>query len=245
MSLTIGILQTGSVQTEFQPRFGDYPAMFEALLRRTAPAPGELGFRLWRCEAGEVPAAADADAYVITGSRHSVYDELPWLPALVERVREILAAGRPVVGICFGHQLLAHFFGGRTARAPQGWGVGVQRATVTRQADWMVPAADEVRLLASHQDQVTALPEGAECFAGSDFCPLAGFTVGDQVLTLQGHPEFSRDYAAALLDARRELLGPAVYERGVASLAEATNEEVMARWIHNFIGRALARRAVA
>jgi len=245
MSLTLGILQTGSVQPEFQPRFGDYPAMFEALLRRTAPAPAELGFRLWRCEAGEVPAAADADAYVITGSRHSVYDDLLWLPPLVQRVREILATQRPVVGICFGHQLLAHYFGGRVVRAPQGWGVGVQTAALVRRAEWMMPAADEVRLLASHQDQVTALPEGAELFAGSEFCPLAGYTVGDRVLTFQGHPEFNREYAAALLDSRRQLLGPEVYERAVASLAEPTNEEVVGRWIHSFIGRTLRRRAAA
>ena len=72
-------------------------------------------------------------------------------------------------------------------------------------------------------------------FADSPQCPNAGFTIGDQVLTLQGHPEFSKGYSAALMEKREELLGAEVYGRGMASLTEATHEQIVASWILNFL----------
>jgi GMP synthase-like glutamine amidotransferase len=90
-------------------------------------------------------------------------------------------------------------------------------------------------LLSSHKDQVAELPKAAEVFATNGFCPIAGFTMSDQVITVQGHPEFSKPYAQGLLDHRRTLLGEAVYQQGMDSMSKATDELLVTRWLLEFV----------
>jgi len=242
MALKVCILRTDAVLDEFQPEFGDYPDMFTRLLH-TADEHLDIVSVDVR---SNVPTTLDCDAYVITGSRHSVYEPLPWIEALVVFLRSAIAANKRVVGICFGHQLLAHFFGGEVQGAEQGWGVGVHQAKIVARLPWMTGAEavngaaalntdEELALLCSHKDQVTQLPEGATLFASSDFCPLAGFVLGDQVLTIQCHPEFSKGYSRALMEYRKELLGERAYTDGVASLSQSTDELRFAQWMVTFL----------
>ena len=93
----------------------------------------------------------------------------------------------------------------------------------------------QLHLVASHKDQVLKLPEGAEVFARSDFCPVSGFTLGDEVLTIQGHPELSAEYSEALMGVRRQLLGEDVYQAGINSLQKSTDERLFTRWMLTFI----------
>ncbi len=235
--MRIGILQTDSVRDQFVPAHGDYPDMFRTLLADPgARPPGQPvpEFLTIDVPGGRFPDPAACDGYVITGSRHSVYDDLPWIPALAEFVRQALALGRRVVGICFGHQLIAHYFGGETRAAEVGWCVGVQPSEVVADAPWMDPPARSLRLLASHKDQVVRLPPGAQRIAVGERCPESGFVFGD-VLTFQGHPEFTAAYAGDLLDSRQALLGDAVCGAGKASLAEPTDRQIVARWMLNFL----------
>jgi GMP synthase-like glutamine amidotransferase len=218
----------------FQPEFGDYPQMFAGLLRQAVAEP-ELQFVVIDCQAGSYPSVSACDAYLITGSRNSVYDDEPWIAGLAAFVDRVLQSGGKVMGVCFGHQLLAHFFGGHTAQA--GWVVGVQRCEVVSKADWMRPEISAFRLLSSHKDQVLELPPGARLLASSDVCRNSAYAMGDQVFTLQGHPEFSKPYARALMDLRRELLGAGTFKNGVGSLTEETDEEDVAQWILNFLDR--------
>ncbi|MEM7078113.1 MAG: GMP synthase [Pseudomonadota bacterium] len=236
MSLHLGILRTDAVLDEFQDRFGDYPQMFRDLL---LAVDGQLRFTEYDVRVA-LPADFACDAYLITGSRHSVYDDLPWIPALADYVRTAMAQGRKILGICFGHQLLAHFFGGHVAPAPGGWAVGVHASTLTPRA-WMGDdAPTAMALLSSHKDQVQALPPTAQLYASNTFCPLAGFTLGEAAITIQGHPEFAKPYAAALMNFRRELLGEETFSAGMASLAHDTDSLQMARLLLDF-----ARPAVA
>lgn len=238
--MRIGILQTDSVLEQFVPRHGDYPEMFRALLGDPdvqpagAPPPAFLDIDV---RGADFPDPDACDAYVITGSRHSVYDDLPWIVPLVEFVRAALVRRRRVVGICFGHQLVAHFFGGETRPAAAGWCVGVQRARIEADEAWMQPPVAELGLLASHKDQVVRLPPGARRIAAGEHCPEAGFVLGD-VLTFQGHPEFSKAYAGELMDMREALLGSATYQLGKASLALATDSALVARWMLAFMSAA-------
>lgn len=235
--MRIAILQTDHVREEVQPQFGDYPEMFERFFK----AHPTLQIEVVNFDVREqLPASIDCDAYLITGSRYSVYEPLPWMPPLVEFLANVLDAGRKIIGICFGHQLMAHFFGGQTGRADAGWGVGVHVTDIVTEAPWMEPRLPHLGLLCSHQDQVLALPQGAELYASSAFCPLAGFTWRDQVITIQGHPEFTKDYSQALMTLRRDLLGEAVYENGCASLSLDTHEAVLLTWIINFVSRDVA-----
>ncbi len=231
--MKIGILKADSVMEQYQPEFGDYPAMFESLL---LAAEGNADIVTYDIEQFEYPEAIDVcDGYVITGSKKSVYDDEPWIHELAEYVRALHAARQKTVGICFGHQMVAHALDGRTEPAEVGWGVGVHQNEIVRKAPWMTPELDDVNLLVSHKDQVTRLPSGATLIGSSDFCPHAMYTLGDHILTFQGHPEFSKPYSKALLDHREDILGPDVYQTGVDSLMHDTHETIVSRWIINFI----------
>ena len=224
------ILQTDSVLPEYQAEHGDYPGMFADLL---ADADAEIV----TVDARQAPPEAGfAQGYVITGSRNSVYEELPWLPALVEFVRGEMAAGRPVVGICFGHQLIAHYFGGEVRKAEAGWAVGVHETRVVRTLPWMDPKLGSFRILSTHQDQVVRLPDGAELIAETPFCPVSGFVIGDVALCFQGHPEFDKPYAEALMHRRRELIGERTFAGGIESLAMPLDRKDVARWMLRFLG---------
>jgi GMP synthase-like glutamine amidotransferase len=240
--MRIGILKTDSVREEFQSEFGDYPAMFRAVLMASADDV-PIEFRDYDVQRGEYPASIDeCDAYLITGSRESVYDDQPWIHRLAKFVQELDAARHPLVGICFGHQLIAHVLGGETRAAETGWAVGVQETQVLSPAEWMLPYRERFGLLSSHKDQVVRLPERAEVFASTAFCPNSGFTIGDHILTFQGHPEFSKGYSRALIELRRDLLGEPGYSSGVESLGKPVHQSMVGRWIINFIASNAAER---
>jgi GMP synthase-like glutamine amidotransferase len=235
--LTLGLLRTDTVLEEFQPRFGDYPDMFGSLLDRAAQAFPGLSLELpgYFVPGGELPASPEeCDGYVITGSRYSVYDDEPWITSLAAFLAGAVAARRKVAGICFGHQLIAHFFGGRTEPAPAGWAVGVHGVRLLSRETWMVPERARVGLLSSHKDQVSRLPDGARLIASTDSCPLAGFVIGEDVMTLQGHPEFSKSYAEALMRKREGLLGPEKFAAGIESLGQETDEPLVGQWLLRF-----------
>ena len=228
----VGILRTDAVLENFQDAHGDYPKMFRDLLLSVDP---DLDIVDYDARVA-VPPQVDCDAYVITGSRHSVYDALPWISELADFLGRARAAGAKLLGICFGHQLLAHFFGGEVRPAEAGWAVGVHASRVLKSQPWMAGAPRQAfALLSSHKDQVVKLPDGAELYAGNDFCPLAGYVIGDEVMTVQGHPEFAKAYSRDLMAYREEILGPQTYAAGLASLDEEIHPGVFARWMVDFI----------
>lgn len=224
-TLTVGILQADEVDAERRAEFGRYPAMFERLLGGVDPA---LRFETFNARAGELPRQPDAcGAYLVTGSRDSVFEDAPWIRRLAAFLRTLRRSRVRAAGVCFGHQLIAHALGGVVRRADAGWGVGVH--------GWrLCGSGEEFRLLAFHQDQVCGLPPGAQRLAGSAFCPNAAFVVDDRMLGLQGHPEFSKAYAERLLHCRRERLG-AAFAPAIRSLARRTDERLAAQWIVAFL----------
>lgn len=234
MTLHLGILQTDSVLDGLQERFGDYPEMFSALFTAEDPSIRITTYDVQR----SLPTTLDCDAYLITGCKLSVYDDHSWIRELAVFVAQAIQAKKKILGICFGHQLIAHFFGGLVAPAPVGWAVGVQTCKVVQKLPWMgdghqVP--DQLYLVSSHKDQVQQLPDSAQVFASSDLCPVSGFTLGDQVLTIQGHPELNTQYSEALMGVRRELLGEDVYQAGVESLTTPPDAQLFTRWMLAFV----------
>lgn len=238
----IAILATDEVRAEYIDAHGDYPDMFRVLLEKAArdrPEPVTLKLTTYDARKSEFPEPDAHPAYLITGSRLSVYDDEAWIGILADFLEEVLRAGGKVIGICFGHQLMAHFFGGRTEPAEQGWGVGVQENRTVAREPWMGEGDERLNLLVSHKDQVTRLPDGAKLIVTSDFCPVGGFVMGDQVLTVQGHPEFEKDYSRDLMVMRREMLGEEVFELGVSSLDKETDDDRVGHWIIDFAAAAV------
>jgi GMP synthase-like glutamine amidotransferase len=232
--MKIGLLECDHVAERFHQIAGDYREMFAALLARVAPE--------WRLEPydvcnGELPALTACDAYLTTGSRFSVYDDVVWIQALQAFVRELRAARKPFVGVCFGHQLLAEALGGKVAKAAQGWGVGAQTIELTQAEAWMQPPQTSCRLQYMHQDQVQQLPPRAVVLGRSAHCPVALFRVGETMLGIQAHPEFPASYSEALLIDRSERIGADVVARARATLTQPTDEAVVMSWVKTFIAK--------
>lgn len=231
--MKIGILKTDAVRPAWVPQYGEYPDQFIRLFSKEDPA---LGFAVYDVQLGEYPADIDeVDAYLITGSKSSVYEDSEWIARLMEFVRELHRRRKKLLGICFGHQLVAHALGGRTEKSSKGWGVGLQRYRFDRLPPWHDQGDPEFRILASHQDQVVEVAEGATTLASSAFCEHAVCQLGNHILTFQGHPEFVPGYSRELMDYRREQLGEAVYAAGMSSLSEFPEQSRVARWMLAFL----------
>ena len=235
MTLHICILETDVLRPELLEQYHGYGRMFEQLFARQ-PIPAQ--FTVFNVMNGQYPADdARYDAYLVTGSKADSFATDPWIETLKAFLLDRYQRGDKLLGICFGHQLLALLLGGKAERATQGWGVGTHQYTLANRAEWMNPEIETLTLLISHQDQVTALPENASVVASSEFCPFAAYQIGDQVLCFQGHPEFIHDYSRALLDLRQQHLGEQIYTRGVASLASEHQGITVAEWMMRFVAQ--------
>ena len=233
-SVTIGILEAGENRPELAARYGSYVDFFRTYL---GGQDASLSFNAYRVFEGALPPSIDdSDAYVITGSRFSSYDDESWIADL-KRFAQRAAKHRPILGICFGHQLIADAFGGEVAKSPKGWGVGVHNYEVYDAQAWMTPRLDDFSLLVSHQDQVMSPPPGAHVVAGNAFCPIGMMEISENVLTLQSHPEMTRPFVTDLYEARREQIGPETVDAAMQSLGNPTEEEEMRDWLLGFLKR--------
>ncbi len=228
--MRIAILEPGAPPADLIGRFGSYGAMVTAMLG--------AGFEteLFDVQAGDYPAAGVHQGYVITGSAAGVYDPDPWIPDLKAWVRDTAGAA-PMLGICFGHQLMAEAFGGQVVKSPKGWGVGLDSYTLNTTAPWMEAETRTMTLPVSHQDQVIEVGPGAQLLGGSDFCPFGFLAWPDlRAVSLQPHPEFDPAYAEALIVTRRD--GPLTAEhadRAIASLRAPNDNAVVAGWLRRFL----------
>jgi GMP synthase-like glutamine amidotransferase len=235
MEIKVCILDNDNLDPAVVDQYVSYGAMTETMF---AAAGVRWQFERFNTTRLEYPDTFDAyDAVLLTGSRADSFSDTPWVVALRERVGELLARRKTLLGICFGHQLIAHCLGAPVGRAPQGWGMG--RMTY----EWCGPtplrpeSPSTLSLLASHQDQVLSLPEGATLLARSDFCPVAAYQVGDHALCVQPHPEFVTDYSAYLLDKRRTLVGEERHAVARAGLDQGHDGLDVARFMRAFVER--------
>lgn len=256
---TLGLLETDTLYPELLPDYGSYGRMFA---RFFGELDADLRYRYYQTQQGELPLHPDeCDAFLITGSKAGVYDSLPWIAPLQAWIRDFHQRGAKIIGICFGHQIIAHSLGGHAAKSERGWGLGVHRTrwigpnrpvsrpsqppkTLTAagaKADSEFnsePNAEdtaEIRLLYSHQDQVQRLPVDATLLASSDFCPHAAFRIDRRVLCFQGHPEFTPDYLRLLLRRRISAIGEERYRQALATLDQPTDEAEIGRMLLAFI----------
>lgn len=234
MKLTI--LQTGDVPLPLRGQFGPYPTMFQRMFTEAGVA---LDYQAIRVHDGEpFPDAGAVEGILITGSAAGVYDDFAWLEPLRAFIRAAYAAKTPMLGICFGHQIMADALGGDVRKSEKGWGIGRHAYTLRSKPGFLATEAKSLAIACSHQDQVIAPPAEAEVFLGSDFTPNAGLVYRNgAALSLQPHPEFLDDYALALAELRRGKAPDAVVDRAVASFAQRSDSQAMAGWLGNFLTR--------
>ena len=229
----IGLLNAYHHEENAPPYQLEYGPMCEDFLRRVFPGKAVTTFQV---ALGKKPESVDqCEAWIITGSPKAAYDKDLWITELGEFVRQIHDQKKKLIGICFGHQLIAHYLGGQTAKSVNGWGVGVHEFRILKSKPWMRPEFKQVSLLFSHQDQVVKLPPGAELLAESDFCPYQMYTIGQHILSLQGHPEFNAGFAKGRMDSRVSRIGQSKYDLAVKSLARTTHSTEVGGWMNSFI----------
>ncbi|MGD9799554.1 MAG: gamma-glutamyl-gamma-aminobutyrate hydrolase family protein [Parvularculaceae bacterium] len=232
--MRIAIIETGAPPEQLSDKHPSYPKMMERMLAPLAPKFSFTTYETFRN--GVLPRPGDFDGLLITGSPAGVYEDHVWIAPLEDLVRDTAKAGKPQVGICFGHQLMAKAFGGEVKKSEKGWGVGVHHYEVAGDASWMTPAKGKISCAVSHQDQVITPPPGAKALAGSDFCEFGALSFAQgPAISFQMHPEFEHDYAADLIGVRRNRFGETLSEEGLDSLKKQSDRGVIAQWIANFL----------
>ena len=207
--MRIGILNTDTLKTEFDTKYGQYPAMFRNVLLQADP---NIQIHSYEVQFGDYPATLDeCDAYLITGSKVSAYDDIPWINELKIFVRALHQHQKKLIGICFGHQLIAEALGGKVERSNGGWHVGVHGATLKKNTILFGSSHQEFNLIYNHQDQVLKIPRESILLASCKNCPVAMLAIDDHILSFQGHVEFDVAYAKDLLEMRRSILGEDTY----------------------------------
>ncbi|MGB1092127.1 MAG: type 1 glutamine amidotransferase [Oceanobacter sp.] len=232
--MKLGILATGITPDDLQAQYGSYADMF---MRLFDSVQGNFDYQVFEARLNQLPESPlDCDAWIITGSKHSVYEDLGWIHNLKAFIREIVQTEQPLVGICFGHQLIAEALGGKVEKYSGGWRLGIhQYQTQGSLQDYLKSQlknqanqpGTHFQLNAVHQDQVVKLPSEngltPEVIAQSEFCQYAGLSYKNgQIVSLQAHPEFTLTFETDLLQNRA---GQGIPEQPALEAAKGTETE--------------------
>jgi GMP synthase-like glutamine amidotransferase len=235
--MRVTILETGRAPGRLAEDYPSYPEMFVSLLSKVDES---LTFESVAVIDGSPPPdPARCEAIVITGSPAGVYDAAPWMDPMRRFVREAFAVQTPMVGVCFGHQIIADAMGGVVRKSEKGWGVGRHVYEIIERRPWMTCAGPRFSLSVSHQDQVIVAPPGATTLARSTHTEHAMLAYASApVISLQGHPEFSDAFVSALYRARRsKTLSDSVVDAALESLRDPEDNALVGEWMVNFLRR--------
>ena len=233
-NLTVGILLTDHVLDDLQPKHGDQDDFYFKIF---GEADINIKLKIYDVTLNNYPSDMDeCDGYLITGSKLSVYDDVKWIKDLEQYIRVLNEQKKFLLGVCFGHQLIAKALGGEVCKAEIGWVTGLQSYTFHHNFPWLSDLNQDVKLIHSHQDQITKLPDQATLVASSKNVPIAMYYIDDHIMSIQGHPEFTNEYAYDVVCKRRDIIGEELFRRTEESLLNESSSylEVTNWWIQFF-----------
>ena len=239
-TIRLGIIDTIPSEFYIDGEKTDPQKFIEMFGRVQAP----MTFRTYLATEEDYPGSLDeCDAYLITGSPCSVYDNYTWLKDLENFIRHVCDEEIPMIGICFGHQAIAQSLGGKVRLADGGWTLGLHEFDVGAEKQWMLNrTTDRHALYFINQDQVVTLPPDVQWLGGSDACPNAMFYREDRILSIQGHPEQPLSSMHRFLEL---LLDEYHVEQKLVDNAAATmaagkpDADLTATWISEFLQKSL------
>jgi len=233
----VDVLLMNTDRSAFAQRHPDDAQKVITALQAVRPG---WAYRAWAARDGELPPdPLAADAWVLTGSVASVTQPEPWMAPTANALRQRHAAGRALVGLCFGHQLIAQALGGAVGRSAGGFRLGVADTRITAQEPWMDPPQSSLSLFAAHEDQVQQAPPGARVLGSSAHCPVSAYAIGQHVLCTQYHPELTRPFMRDLLATFGVKLSAPVVAQAASEMEQPVDADTFMRWTAQFIERAL------
>ena len=195
----IHILMAGHALQIIREKYGDFDRWFQDRTRASAHYRIRALF-----DGNPLPDISESDGWIITGSPASVNDAVPGMRSVRAGIAQVVGGGHPILGVCFGHQLLTVSLGGKVAKNPKGWELGLATITLTgagerspifRGLDARFPVYE------SHQEVVTSLPAAGRVLAENEM-GLQAFQLGDRAFGVQFHPEFTLDIARMYVQLR-------------------------------------------
>lgn len=233
--MRVGILNAYCFpNSEAEPR-GSYYQLMKDFVTQAFPESScdvyDIGFGQWPKKMDE------CDVWIITGSAKGAYDSDPWILQLKDFIILSHQQQQKMIGICFGHQIIAQALGGQVQKSQKGWGLGINQFEIHKHQSWMTPQQNQISLLFTHQDQVIKAPKEATIIAGNDFCPVQMFQVGNHILTVQGHPEYTISYCREKIEKIKQYFSTEDYQKAIQTLFGQADQHIVSEWFHRFASR--------
>ena len=193
------ILSNGPGLTEIINKYGHSSDWIPRIINKK-----DINFIIKKVYENDFDISINADAYILTGSKYSIYDDIDWIYKLIDFTRKLIDNQRYVLGICFGHQVLAHCLGAKVKKNKLGWELGSYNISLTEKGlknKLFEGFSSEEIVYESHQDTVLELPDNVDILADS-VKSNQSFSYNEKVFGVQFHPEFSKEVTRMLMDLR-------------------------------------------